>query len=196
MKEERHADKTVLSIAAATAILSGVWARSPEVSRLELWVFRTVNDLPPRFELPLSIAMQMGSLGAVPVTAGAAWLGNRRDLASKILVAGGSAWVAAKVGKIVVARERPGLLIANVLLRGRPQTGRGFPSGHAAVALAIATVAGRGLGPGGRLAAWVSAGTVAVARMYVGAHLPVDVVGGAALGAAIGTAVVCVAEAS
>jgi undecaprenyl-diphosphatase len=38
-----------------------------------------------------------------------------------------------------------------------------------------------------RPVAWALAGVVALARVYVGAHLPLDVVGGAALGVVVGT---------
>jgi undecaprenyl-diphosphatase len=36
---------------------------------------------------------------------------------------------------------------------------------------------------------WATAGSVGIARIYVGAHLPLDVVGGMALGAMIGMTV-------
>jgi membrane-associated phospholipid phosphatase len=182
-------DTLGLGIATAVAFVSAAAARAPGVSRTELAMFRTVNNLPPSFEFPLAMAMQLGALGAVPASAGIAMMAGKRTLALDLLTAGGIAWLAAKAGKVIVARERPGLLIAEVLLRGRPQSGRGFPSGHAAVAAAMATVAGRHLGATGRFAASVAAGTVALARVYVGAHLPVDSVGGAALGVAIGSAV-------
>jgi membrane-associated phospholipid phosphatase len=39
-----------------------------------------------------------------------------------------------------------------------------------------------------RPVAWSTAATVGAARVYVGAHLPLDVVGGAALGVAAGSA--------
>jgi membrane-associated phospholipid phosphatase len=184
-----RSDMIRLGTATGVVVVSAVAARTPGVSRPELAMFRTVNNLPPSFEFPLTIVMQLGALGAVPASAGVALIAGKRALALDLLTAGSSAWLAAKAGKVIVARERPGLLIAEVLLRGRPQSGRGFPSGHAAVAAAMATVAGRHLGAAGRLAASVAAQTVALARVYVGAHLPVDSVGGAAMGIAIGSAV-------
>jgi membrane-associated phospholipid phosphatase len=184
-----RSDSIRLGIASAVTVVSALAARTPGLSRAELALFRTVNNLPPSFEFPLAIVMQLGALGAVPGSAAVAVLARNRAVAIELLTAGSIAWLAAKTGKIIVARERPGFLVAEVLLRGRPQSGRGFPSGHAAVAAALATVAGRRLGPGGRLAASLAAGTVALARVYVGAHLPVDSVGGAAMGIAIGSAV-------
>jgi glycosyltransferase 2 family protein len=183
-------DNVDVAIATAATALSGLAAMTPGVSRFEQLVFRAVNGLPPVLELPLATVMQLGSLGAIFASAGLARLRHRRDLAVELLMSGSISYVGAKAVKIIVARERPGLLLADVLLRGRAQSGRGFPSGHAAVAAALATIAARRLAPAAGRAAWASAGTVSVARIYVGAHLPVDVVGGAALGFAIGTAVV------
>ena len=64
---------------------------------------------------------------------------------------------------------------------GTPKDGLGFVSGHSAVAFSLAAVLspylGRWRGVGYGLAA-----TVSFARIHVGAHLPLDTVGGAALG--------------
>jgi undecaprenyl-diphosphatase len=72
-----------------------------------------------------------------------------------------------------------------VVIRGAAAVGRGFPSGHAAVAAAIVAVAWPWLGRRARIACVVLALVVCWARVYVGAHLPLDVVAGAALGLAL-----------
>ena len=58
--------------------------------------------------------------------------------------------------------------------------------------MALATVASPFLGRRARRVAWVLAGCVCLARIYVGAHLPFDVLGGAALGWAAGALVLLV----
>jgi undecaprenyl-diphosphatase len=67
--------------------------------------------------------------------------------------------------------------------------GRGFISGHAATLAALAAVAWPWHGRRGRIAAAVVVVVVCLTRIYVGAHLPLDVVGGAGLGLAVGGAV-------
>ena len=63
----------------------------------------------------------------------------------------------------------------------------GFPSGHAAVAAALTAVVAAHLSRRWLIIALGSA--VILGRLYVGAHLPLDVVGGVALGAVAGSAV-------
>ena len=77
----------------------------------------------------------------------------------------------------------------SVHVRGADVGGLGFVSGHSAVAFALVTVATMWLDRPARIALWCLAAGVAVARIYVGAHLPLDVIGGAALGIACGAAV-------
>jgi len=88
-----------------------------------------------------------------------------------------------------VGRGRPSAHIERVVVRGRPERGLGFPSGHSAVAVTLAGVAAAEAPAWLRPVLWGVAGTVAAARLYVGAHLPLDVVGGAALGLAVEAAV-------
>jgi undecaprenyl-diphosphatase len=64
----------------------------------------------------------------------------------------------------------------------------GFPSGHAAVAAALTVVVTPYLSGRWRYVPITLLAIVLVGRLYVGAHLPLDLVGGAALGIAAGSA--------
>ncbi|WP_116451636.1 phosphatase PAP2 family protein [Blastococcus litoris] len=151
-------------------------------------LFRIVNDLPEIVFPAVWAVMQLGNVLAVPVVAGIAALTKRFRMARDMLVSGVLAYLAADLVKSIVGRERPAGLIDANLLDGNV-TGIGFISGHAAVAAALATAAVPYLSRRGRRMAWTLAWTVAIARVYVGAHLPLDVVGGAAVGWAIGSLV-------
>ena len=78
------------------------------------------------------------------------------------------------------------MLLRGVVAHGTAAAGLGFPSGHTTVAAALATAAGPYLGRRGRRISWCGVWIVAIARIYVGAHFPLDTVGGTALGWVIG----------
>lgn len=177
-----------MAAGAAIVLGSGAVAGASTVSTFEGDLFRLVNHLPSSLEVPVAAVMQAGALGAVPVAAGAALVARRPRLARDLLVAGTAAWLLAKVAKDVVGRARPTGLLAEVVQRGVTQTGLGYPSGHAAVAAALATAAGPFLPRRVRHITWIVVLLVALGRMYVGAHFPADIVGGAALGWMVGAA--------
>ena len=174
-----------LAILAATAYL----AERHVPQGAEVTVFRLVNDAPGVFFLPAWTVMQLGSLLAVPVVAAVVAATRRFRLAAGILIGGLAAYYLANLVKHAVHRGRPDTLLPGVHIRGTPAQGLGYVSGHAAVACLLATVLWPYLGPRMRAAVLVLAGVVCVARMYVGAHLPLDVIGGAALGVGVGLAV-------
>jgi membrane-associated phospholipid phosphatase len=173
-----------LSVLAGSAVLA---RRSRSDAEVEL--FRSANDLPDEAFRPIWAVMQYGTFGAVPTLAAAAVLARRPRLAASIAVGGTAAWVAAKAIKRVIARGRPASLIDAVQQRGVEEGDQGFPSGHAAVSTAMTVVLWPEVPAGGRLTLAALTGLVPFGRMYVGAHLPLDLVGGSALGLALGSAV-------
>ncbi|MDQ3897874.1 MAG: TIGR00374 family protein, partial [Actinomycetota bacterium] len=140
-------------LGAATLLGTLALVRSRRVGRLEADVFRLINDLPQALDVPMSAAMQAGSLAAVPLAAVAALLARRPRLARDLAAAGSTAWLLARVVKELAGRGRPGSLLQGVVLRGVEAIGAGFPSGHVAVAAALATAAGPHLGRRSRRAA-------------------------------------------
>ena len=178
-----------LCIALALFALSAQPIDPNHVPALEVELFRAVNTLPALLFIPIWTLMQFGQLLAVPATMIAALLTRRIRLAVDLGSAGVAAYVLAKVVKEAIPRARPGELIENLILRSAPGVGNGYVAGHAATAVALATVASPYLGKRSRIIAWIIAGVVCLGRIYVGAHLPLDVAGGAALGWAIGSLV-------
>jgi len=172
----------------AGLLVSGAVARRG-LPAAERDVFRAANDVPIEAYPVIWAPMQYGTFGTAPALAVVAALRGRRRLAISLVAAGTLAWVGAKAVKRVVRRERPARIIPDVRIRGEDEGDRGFPSGHAAVSAALSTVAMPALSPAGRAGVAGLAASVAYARVYVGVHLPLDVVGGAALGVAVGSAV-------
>jgi membrane-associated phospholipid phosphatase/predicted Ser/Thr protein kinase len=160
----------------------------------EAALFRVVNELAlPGWTWPgVWLVMQLGVIGAVPLVAVLALATRRLRLALDAVLAAGSIYLIAKLVKEFVQRGRPQTLLGDVHILGEPARGLGYVSGHSAVAVALATVSSPYLGRRARRVAWILAGCVCLARMYVGAHLPYDIIGGAALGWAAGSLVLFV----
>jgi membrane-associated phospholipid phosphatase len=186
----RHPGDAVRLLAGAVILLTcTVVVRPDHVGVFETNVFRLVNDLPGAL-LPLFwLVMQGGNVVAVGVAAAVVAATRRFWLAVNLAVTGVGVWLLARVIKDLVGRGRPDDLLGDVHVRGGQDGGLGFVSGHAAVAVAIATLVGPYLGRRSRWIAAVAALGVCLSRMYVGAHLPLDVIGGAALGWAAGSLV-------
>jgi undecaprenyl-diphosphatase len=165
---------------------SGAVARRDELLPAEQRAFTTVNRLPAQPHRPIWLMMQAGSLGAVGVAALAAERSGRRPLALALGTAGTATWGGAKVVKRFFGRGRPPDHIDGCTVRGRPASGLGFPSGHAAVSMTLATIAAPELSKPARVAAFGTATITALGRIYVGAHLPADVVGGMGMGLVAG----------
>src|SRR5512142_3367601 len=177
-----------LGAGTAALLLTAMAVRRDRVSPWEAAVFRAVNGLPDALHAPAWAIMQLGTLGAAPAAAGAAWLAGDPELAGRLLASGTGTWALSKLVKQVVRRPRPAALLAGTRCRGREAAGLGYLSGHAGVAVALGAAALPRLGPTGRALVLGAVPAIGLARIYVGAHLPLDVVGGAALGLAIDAA--------
>jgi membrane-associated phospholipid phosphatase len=188
----RHpGDAVRLVLGLSVLVASALFIHHDRVGIVETDVFRLINDFPlPGWTYPVVWAlMQFGNIASVPATVVTAGIARRWRLALDFAVAGGSIYILAKVVKGLVDRGRPQTLLHSVHILGQRAEGLGYVSGHSAVAVALATVAAPYLGRRARRWVWAAAVSVCVFRVYVGAHLPLDVVGGAGLGLAVGGAV-------
>ncbi len=126
--------------------------------------------------------MQFGTAGTVPVAAAIAWAWGDRALGARLALSGSATWVLAKAAKRAVGRPRPACLLAATNLRGREPSRLGYLSGHSGVAVALGAAAWPAFSRGARTGVALAVALVGLGRAYVGAHLPLDIIGGAALG--------------
>lgn len=197
------------ALALLVAALAGTVASSGEVPAWEADIFHAVNDLPDWLETPMWV-FQLAGLLLVPLAVAlVAALFRQWWLAAALVVFVPLKLVVEKgVVKQLVERERPGTTICGFdatdpsafdpdcgNFRGDvPLEGLSFVSGHAIIAWGVAALLWTVLPGRWRWVPVAIAALNAVARVYLGAHNPLDVVGGGAIGIAIAATLLLVIE--
>ncbi|MGY1641919.1 phosphatase PAP2 family protein [Geodermatophilus sp. SYSU D00703] len=185
----RRGDLVTLLAATAAAALCSWAVSSGRVGPVEAAVLRWVNGWPDGWEPALWLVQLCGVLGAPLLVAVPALALRRLRLAlALVLLAPLKLLVHGELVKGLVQRERPGVLLPGIVLRDVPSAGIAYPSGHAVVVAGVVVLLAPYLRRRWLLVLGALALLTAVSRVYLGAHAPLDVVGGAAVGAAIGAA--------
>jgi membrane-associated phospholipid phosphatase len=161
---------------------SFIEAKGGRLPAYEERFFRTVNGASDRLRVPVRAVMQAGTFATVPAVSAVALLTGRRRLAASLLASGTAAWLGAKAAKPLAGRARPEGALSDVHVREGITGDLGWVSGHMAVATTLAYVGSEAVPRWARPVLFAVAATTGAGRMYVGAHLPHDVVGGAGLG--------------
>ncbi len=185
------ASGTVLFAGSALAVHVGATAWDARV-------YRFFNEVPsPVSSLltPLSrLASPIAIVVVVVLTATYTWIRNRSPLPVIVAAGAGSgAWLVANLAKAVAERPRPYEVVADAILRQSPAHGTSFPSSHTAIAFAVAIALLPFLPRPIGVMAIGYAVLVGWSRMYLGVHYPLDVLGGAGIGIALGGAAVLIA---
>jgi membrane-associated phospholipid phosphatase len=178
-----------LHAAVGGAILGGTWyaLRSPTVQRGDVRVGDAVRSFgTPLMDSAVTHTTDLGSVYSVVGVATMLAATGRPRHAADVLGVGMAAWNIAQVSKTRVRRQRPYEQDGVRRLIRKP-TGSSFPSGHAAVGVAMFTMlANRSRGGLSRRLLQAFGAYVAFSRVYVGVHYPTDVLGGAGMGLAVG----------
>jgi undecaprenyl-diphosphatase len=178
----------VLVASLAAFAVCAVVAADGRVGPVERATFHAVNGLPEWLYRPMVVFQYLGVLAMPLVVAIGALAFRRWRLAAALVLVVPLKLALERVVKLLVQRERPGTTVPDAILRGVHPAGLSFVSGHAIITFAIAGVLALVLPRRWAVVAFILATLNAVARMYLGAHNPLDVVGGAAVGLAIAAA--------
>jgi undecaprenyl-diphosphatase len=187
--ERRRLDAVVLGGGLLVLGACGAAAHGGTVSDPERAVFEAVNHLGSALEPVMHNVQFLGVLAVGPLVALIALVLRRWRLAAAALLVTVAKLAAERLVWQVVVRDRPGTTEPNAIVRGgTATTGVSFVSGHVVLTAALAWVITPYLPGRWKVVPWIVMGLVGFARMYLGAHNPLDVLGGAALGLAIGAA--------
>ena len=157
------------------------------VGPLERNVFEAINGLPSALEAPATAIQFLGTLAIGPIVAVAALSLGRGRLALAAAAVTAAKLVAERGVWELLVRERPGTTQVGAIVRGDvPTAGPSFVSGHVVLTTSLAWLVTPSLPRRWRPVPWIVVGGVAFSRIFLGAHNPLDVVGGAGLGLAIG----------
>jgi membrane-associated phospholipid phosphatase len=183
----RRIRRDLIVLAASLAVFAGcaLLVADGRVGPAERAAFHAVNGLPDWLYGPMLLFQYLGVLAMPLVVAVGALAFRRWRLAGALVLVVPLKLVLERVAKLLVQRERPGTTVADAILRGVHPGGLSFTSGHAIITFAIAGLLLLVLPRRWGIVAFVLASCNALARVYLGAHNPLDVVGGAAIGLAI-----------
>jgi undecaprenyl-diphosphatase len=182
----RRQDLLWLGLGLAVFLVTAAMARGG-LAPWEASLFQAVNGLPDALGPVIWPFMQYGVFLTIPVLSAVALLFRRIRLAVAMALAGVGVYFLARLVKQVVERGRPGALLEDIATRETFAPGSlGFPSGHAAVAGALTVIVTPYLQGRWKIVPATLLVIVVLGRMYVAAHVPLDLVGGAALGVAAG----------
>jgi undecaprenyl-diphosphatase len=139
---------------------------------------------------------RIGSQGAIwlLIAALAALYWRRPAIFLYVALADLLAGVSGALLRQAIGRERPPLRFSEPHPLVHVPGNSSFPSGHAATSFACAATLAW-LTPLSPVALYTLAALIAFSRVYVGVHYPLDVIGGAALGLGVATALRLLVEA-
>jgi membrane-associated phospholipid phosphatase len=188
-----HLGLVALLFLFALVTLSLIWSVG---QRLDSRVFLLLNQYsyPKWLDRFMWFATQLGNMLAAFIVAFLVFLLNYRRLAIEIVFGTLTLWLLVEIIKALSDRDRPFLTHENARVIGWREKGDSFPSGHTSQIFFLTTllILRFNFGIIASVTLFSIALLVGFTRIYVGAHYPRDVLGGAVLGSIWGILVVLV----
>lgn len=174
-----------LAISAVLFLLGAYIAHTHTLTGLNLSLFRMINNWPNGLRVFFLVVIVSSNslwiaIAALVMTSLLKFYQLTWQLAAATITAAGLGFVA----KAVIAQPRPYKLVSSLHMRTL-ETDGSYPSGHVLIVTVIIATLWPYLPRGWR---WLIAGVIplmAIARIYLGVHTPIDVIGGFALSLAV-----------
>lgn len=159
-------------------------AHKHQLIGLNATLFHDVNNLPNFFKVPaLAITEGLGAAYPIALCVLLPLCFKRFRLAWRFFVVAAGTGVAMEIAKLIAKEPRPVALLHNNLhVRANESGLTSFPSGHEAIATALALTLWLILPRRWRWVSILWIAIVGVSRVYLGVHSFVDIIGGFAIG--------------
>ena len=178
---------TALALVLALSLQAPAMA-APALSDYEIGLLRGINSFgSPMLDAPMAVLSNPAFVILAPMALGAAANPDSVSTPMLMLASDAIAYGANVALKPIFQRPRPYVSYPDLRTPNGQETGDpySFPSGHAMVSMAAATVLADRY-PSYTLPAYGLAALICYSRMYNGVHYPSDILAGAVLGYGIG----------
>jgi undecaprenyl-diphosphatase len=184
VKTKKYAFNPTVQLMAALGLLgfSVAVSRGSQMAPWEIELFTRVYNWPDYLHPFFYIISQLGSIYMLGLLLLIYMIKRHYHIVLRLLLTGTLAYMAAGVAKDLWGRMRPHEFLLDVVSLEYLVRGPGFPSGHMALATALAFTVGHYLPKKYRLLLVLGVIGVGLSRIYLGVHAPLDIVGGFAIG--------------
>ena len=169
-----------LALAALLFFLSVILSQMGDLLGWEESLFLAIYNWPEILRLPFIVITWFGSIQVFGAFTLLFLFLKKKNIVIRFIMTSALAYLLSGLGKSIWGRTRPNELL-DIVARDFSY-GPGFPSGHTALAVAMALTIGHYLPKKYHMIVVLWIVGVALSRIYLGIHAPLDIVGGFAIG--------------